>query len=449
MLSTAFIPADILSINSATRYHEGVVTSAPNLTPEHLRLLCQRMQNLPPVDGDWPARAISAWHQVSRRFENATLTDAVTLIQHLEKVTRVSRPVLRESWRNLFSQITEGRMQRWWKEVKEERGNGAYPNLIGLFAPGNVPGVAILPLVQLSLLGLTSIVKSASAEPFTLPILLRELAQIDKTVAGRIVALHWSRNDGALTEALTTSVDRVVAFGHDDSLEDLRPIGSSAFDGFGDKFSVSIINPNCVAQTEMQQLAYDVVMFDQRGCMSPQFVFLVTDSWETTEYFCKRLAQALAEIERRMPAGHWRDTDIAALQQWRGAVETRQAEGEQIAYLRSPKLSWTVVGANNFDLYERVALRFVRVWRMKNTEEVFRILLPISNALQAVSLLLEDEEEMLQAQELFAGAEDESKVRFPETLLTTPGRMQKPVFNWMDLNPRWYDLTRAIVKTGQ
>lgn len=446
MLSTAFIPADVLSIHTSTRYHEGVVASSPNLTPEHLRLLCQRMQNLPPVDPDFAARAAAAWHQVARKFENATLADAVSFIQHMEKVTRFSRPVLRESWRNLFSQITEGRMQRWYKEVKEERGAGSYPNLIGLVAPGNVPGVAVLPLVQLSMLGVPTIVKNASAEPFTLPILLRELAQADKTVAERIVALHWSRENDGLTDAFTTSVGRVVAFGHDETLQDLRPVGSTAFDGFGDKFSVAIINPNCVSLEEMQSLAYDVAMFDQKGCMSPQFIFLVTDSWETTEYFCKRLAQALGEIERKLPAGHWRDTDVAALQQWRGAVEARQAEGEQVAYLHSPRLSWTVAGANSFDLYERVAMRFVRVWRMKSTEEVFRMLLPVSNSLQAVSLLLE-EEEMQQAQELFAGAEEESKVRFPETLLTTPGRMQKPVFNWMDLNPRWFELTRAMVKT--
>jgi hypothetical protein len=447
MLSTAFIPADVLSINSATRYHEGVVASAPKLTPEHLRLLCQRMQNLPPLDADWPARAIAAWNQVARRFENATLADAVILIQHLEKVTRISRPVLRESWRNLFSQITDGKMQRWVKQVKEEHGDGKYPGLIGLVAPGNVPAVAVLPLVQLSLLGITTVVKSASAEPFTLPILLRELAQVDPAVAARLAVLHWSRNEAPLTEAFTTSVDRVIAFGRDDTLEDLRPVGSSAFDGFGDKFSVAIINPNCVSKAEMQQLVYDVAMFDQKGCMSPQFVFLLTDSWETTEYFSKRFAQALAEIERKLPSGHWRESEIAALQQWRGAIETRQAEGEQIAYLRATKLSWTVAAANSFDLYERAACRFVRVWRMNNIEEAFRSLLPVSSALQSVSLLLE-EEEMLQAQELFAGAEDESKVRFPETLLTTPGRMQKPVFNWMDLNPRWFELTRAMVKTS-
>jgi hypothetical protein len=196
----------------------------------------------------------------------------------------------------------------------------------------------------------------------------------------------------------------------------------------------------------MQQIAYDVAMFDQKGCMSPQFIFLITDNWQTTDYFCKRLAQALAEIERRLPSGHWRDTDVAALQQWRGAMEARQAENAQLVYLRSAKLAWTVAGADTFDLHERVALRFARVWRIDSTAAVFRMLLPVSGSLQTVSLLLE-EEEMQQAQELFAGAEDESKVRFPESLLATPGRMQKPMFNWMDLNPRWFDLTRAIAKS--
>ena len=487
MLSTAFIPPELLSINTVTRYHEGVVASSPNLTPEHVRLVCQRMQNLPPVDADsalhqnimeadsaplpkangeadsaplpkanreaergrgrgWPARAIAAWHQVARRFEGATLADAVTLIQSLEKVTRLSRPILRESWRNLFSQITEGKMQRWWREVSDERGSGEYPKLIGLFAPGNIPGVAVLPLVQLSLLGIPVIIKNASDEPFLVPLLLHELAQIDNVVAGRLVTLHWSRQDEAITEAFISSVARVVAFGHDETLENLRPVGSNAFDGFGDKLSVAIVNPNCVAQEDMHHLAYDIAMFDQKGCMSPQFVFLITNNWQTTEYFCKRLAQALAEIERRFPAGHWRDSDSAAVQQWRGAMEARQAEGEQVTYLRSSKLSWTVAGANSFDLHERVALRFARVWRMDNTAAVFRLLASVSGSLQAVSLLLE-EEEMQQAQELFAGAEDSSKVRFPETLLAAPGRLQKPMFNWMDLSPRWYELTRAVTKS--
>ena len=447
MLSTSFIPSDILSLHSSTRYIEGVVASSANISPEHLRVLCQRLQNLPPVDQDWPARAISAWHQVARRFEAATLADAVLLIQNLEKITRFSRPVLREGWRNLFSQITESRMQRWVREVKEERGTGKYPELIGLFAPGNVPGVAVIPLVQLSLLGIPVIIKSSSNEPFLVPFLLRELAQIDATVAGRVAALHWSRQEETITEAFTSTVARVVAFGHDETLEDLRPVGTSAFDGFGDKFGASILNPNCVAQDDLQQVAHDIAMFDQKGCMAPQFIFLLTDNWQTTEYFCKRLAQVMAETERRLPAGHWRENDIAALQQWRGAMEARQAEADPLCYHRAPKLSWTVAGANSFDLHERVALRFARVWRVDNIQAVFRMLFPVASSLQAVCLLLE-EEEMEQAQELFAGAEDSSKVRFPETLLTVPGRLQKPVFNWMDLNPRWYELTRASGNTA-
>lgn len=444
MLSTAFIPPELLSIPGTTRYHEAVVASSANLTPEHVRLLCQRMRNLPPVEVDWPARAVAAWHQTARRFEAATLADAVPLIQNLEKITRLSRPVLRESWRNLFSQITEGKMHSWWREVNEERGSGSYPSLVGLFAPGNVPGVAVLSLVQLSLLGMPVIIKNASSEPFLVPLLLRELSQIDSGVAGRLAALHWSRQDEAITEAFSASVARIVAFGHDETLETLRPIGSNAFDGFGDKFSVAIVNANCVSQTELQLLAYDICMFDQKGCMSPQIVFLVTDNWQTTEYFCKRLAQAVAETERRFPAGHWRDSDYAALQQWRGAMEARQAEGEQVVYLRSSKLSWTVAGANSFDLHERVAFRFARVWRIDSTAAAFRLLSPVSDSLQAVSLLLE-EEEMEQAQVLFASADDASIVRFPHTLLAAPGRLQRPMFNWMDLSPRWYELTRAIV----
>lgn len=443
MLSTAFIPSELLSLPSATRYHEAVVASSPSLTPEHIRLLCHRMHNLSPVGEDGLARALAAWHQTARRFEAATLADAVQLIQNLEKVTRLSRPVLRESWRNLFSQITEGKMQRWSREVKEERGQGTYPPLIGLIAPGNVPGVAVLPLVQLSLLGIPVIVKSASSEPFLVPLLLRELAQIDSIVAGRLAALHWSRQEEAITEAFTPCVARLVAFGQDETLAALRPIGSAAFDGFGDKFSVAIVNPNCVSQKDMQLLAYDICMFDQKGCMSPQIIFLITDNWQTTEYFCKRLAQALAEMERSFPAGHWRDSDYAALQQWRGAMEARQAEGEQVIYLRSPKLTWTVAGASGFDLHERVALRFARVWQIDSTAAVFRLLLPASDSLQAVSLLLE-EEEMQQAQELFAGADDTSSVRFRQTLLAAPGRLQRPMFNWMDLSPRWYELTRAL-----
>jgi hypothetical protein len=76
----------------------------------------------------------------------------------------------------------------------------------------------------------------------------------------------------------------------------------------------------------MQQLVYDVAMFDQKGCMSPQFVFVLTDSWETTEYFSKRFAQAWAEIERKLPSGHWRESEIAALQQSMAKYYLRNAD---------------------------------------------------------------------------------------------------------------------------
>lgn len=105
--------------------------------------------------------------------------------------------------------------------------------------------------------------------------------------------------------------DRVWAFGHDSTLETLRgdlPSGV-VLHAYGSGLGVAVVQPTPIASDAVIQsrllarsIADDVIVFDQRGCLSPRVV-LVSGDESATRALARSLADELAERERRIPRG--------------------------------------------------------------------------------------------------------------------------------------------------
>jgi hypothetical protein len=315
-----------------------------------------------------------------------------------------------------------------------------YPEMVFLVTAGNIPGVAIHPVAQLSLLGIPTLVKNASTEPFLLPAILTSLGRHDPKVASRIAVLTWSRGASELTDTILAFNPQLVVFG-DDATIDHFETQSEQLAGFGDGFSLALMSPSGLEPGWMEGLAYDICMFEQMGCLSPQVILLLTDKWEEVEHFCNELAGAMAKMSEKLPIGRRTPAQQTAIQQWRGALAARRAAGEKVILLTGSGTEWTVAAAEQFDLDERVAYRFARVWPVPSIDKVMSILHRYEMQLQELDLGL-----TLEATKVFLPQFMGVDSPFSHILISFPGHMQKPVFGWLDNNEAWLRLTRTFIE---
>jgi len=451
MLRDFFIPNGFAEPLTQTRQHEsyaqsGVIYASAQLSAEWLAEFATKFRQ--PAFGfregskDWQARAIKAWCQVAREWQKIKFPGAKTILAALAAATGLSQKMLKEALYNHFRVFTEEVLNSWLREVKCDRDRHAeqkmrYPALAFLVSAGNIPGVAIHPLVHLSVLGIPALVKNSSLEPFLLPAILTTLAKHDPTVASRLAALTWSRSNSDLTQTVMEYNPAVIAFGDDGTIEKFAQ-RKKHFADFGDRFSLTIVNPHR-ENLRVRQMAYDICMFEQMGCLSPQAIILLTADWKKVEEFCARLAKAMAKMSAILPIGKRTAAQHALIQQWRGALAVRSAAGEKIILLTSAGTAWTVAAAEHFDPNERVAYRFARVWPVASIKDLITIVERYKNKLQI--LLWGNSGRELE--KFFASSE--LGAAFDNLFFNFAGLAQAPSCGWLDeVNPRWRRLTRGL-----
>jgi len=450
MLRDFFIPDNFQKPPAQTSQQDGVVYESAKLSQAWLTPFTEKF--VQPAIGfekgakAWQQSAAKAWSEVAQEWRNLQFPEAEALLIALEAKTGLSRQMLQEAMRNHFWNMQENVLQSWLAQVRKDRGPKnlplatAYPELVFLVAAGNIPGVAIHPVVQLSLLGIPTLVKNASAEPFLLSAILSSLARHEPEVASRLAALTWPRNVSPLTEAIMAFNPQLAIFGDDETIANFEG-QSEQLVGFGDRFSLALVSPDADEPNIFDSLAYDTCMFEQMGCMSPQAILLLTDNWEKVERFSQELANAMTKMNEMLSIGLRTPAQQSLVQQWRGAYVARRAAGEKILLLTSPGTEWTVVAAENVDLDERVAYRFARIWPIPSINKAMSILRRYEIQLQSLATSL-----TLDETKMFFPQFWEVETPFVDIVDTFPGSMQKPVFGWMDQNKAWLRLTRAFIE---
>lgn len=229
---------------------------------------------------------IAAWQELFEDLAQGKITIAQSVLTNLSRATGLSQRHLQEGLRCQFS---------GWARCERDPGSWQWPaplsSNVAVVAAGNVPGVAVPAAVLLSAAGLPVVVKQASADRWLLPWLIEVFEERHPDWAAGIVAQYWPAGSPELEQVLQ-SADRVIAFGSRETLQELRQRYEERLLAFGPKFSVAIvtadgISPNCVGA-----LARDVALYQQRGCLSVQAVFVIGTTQVATA-FADDLADAL------------------------------------------------------------------------------------------------------------------------------------------------------------
>jgi acyl-CoA reductase-like NAD-dependent aldehyde dehydrogenase len=169
--------------------------------------------------------------------------------------------------------------------------------------PGNVIGPAIQSAFCAAIAGARVTLKASSAERHLGALVAAQFEALGPPLAGCVRAEHWSGGDLEAEADALTDVDRVIAFGGDATIEQIRSRAEARcvdVVGYGESYSIGYVAPESDIASAAQRAARDVCLFDQRGCMSPQTIYVAGDRGRAV-LFARALASAIETQSATLP----------------------------------------------------------------------------------------------------------------------------------------------------
>lgn len=200
---------------------------------------------------------------------------------------------------------------------------------------GTVPGVSATSLIRSLLVKCPLLLKPGRGDRALPELFLRGLAEADAGLANAAAVEYWRGGEATSLEAeALRRADRVVAYGGTDTLTALRarlPV-TTHFVAYHHRISVGAVarevlsGPNS-AREVAAAAARALSVFDHRGCVSPQYIWVEEGGAVAPVEWARLLADELARLESTLPPG---DRDIPTASAWhqlRGTAELRMASG--------------------------------------------------------------------------------------------------------------------------
>ena len=178
--------------------------------------------------------------------------------------------------------------------------------------PGNIIGPAIASAYCAAAAGANVILKSSADERALAPIVAEQFDSLGPPLAGSVDARYWKGGDDAIEAREFASVRKIVAFGSDEAIAQIERRSPVPVKGYGTSYSVGFVAAGADVRTAATGAACDAAMFDQRGCMSPQTIYVEGDDGRAT-LFAHALASALGEVERTLPRARIGSDEAAAV----------------------------------------------------------------------------------------------------------------------------------------
>ena len=265
------------------------------------------------------------------------------------------------------------------------------PRLCVQILAGTVPGVGVGALIRGLLVKAPTLIKTGRGDGL-LPVLFAEaLARDAPWLADGLEVTSWSSADVVSTAEALRAAEVVVVYGSDDTVRAVRAAApaTSRVIAHHHRFGVGAVGQAALRPDEIEQTASDVAfassMFDQRGCVSPQIVF-VEDGDVPIETFASYLAAAMERLESGLPPGPRDAATSAALRQLRNTAELVSNAGGGVVLDGGDDGDWTVAVERRGSAPLPAAGRVVRLRAFAGLAELARELERWGGHLQTMGL---------------------------------------------------------------
>jgi hypothetical protein len=447
-----YLPPDLRGQVEAIKteaYQDGDITihlRIPQISRSFVEILTDRLKkNRETYLAGLPiGKIIDVLDQASRRWLERDYPLRKLALKTIPAITHFSREVVEASidvemesslkediWRALCSEIKNPLFLDDFQYSPELAGySRAFgPKLILSIFSENIPALPHLLFMRAILLKAACLGKVAAGEPTFAPLYLKTIEEIDPEMAKSMAVLYWRGGEEEIEEAAFHQADAVIMFGGVEACDSLRkkvPRGVKLL-LHSHKLGFGIIGRKRLSRQGLEELAasiaYDCSMFDQQACLAPHIYYLEAGGEVSPKEFCRTLAEAMEDLNRKMPRGKISPGEASAIHQLRAKYEFRELNGEEVLLFASPHgTDWTIVYEKDPGTFSSSPLnRFIRVY---GVEDIFRIL----PSLKSIAPYL---------QNAAVAVGDERETGFIRRLgelglarITSPGKMPVPSMMW-------------------
>lgn len=291
---------------------------------------------------------------------------------------------------------------------------------------GSIPMPSVLSILLPLVLRSAVLCKPASRDAITPALVVDAIREIDPLLADCVGIVPFEKDDAEANRAFY-STPCVVATGSDETISEvdryLAPRQRRVF--YGHRVSIALIDLSRLVDTGLTELAsnlaMDIALWDQLGCLSPVAFYLVGGADGDPENFAQALGVALASAQERLPRGAVAPETAAKIAGERTAAEMRAALDGKTRVIASAGTEWTVVLEADTQLRSAPLNRFIRLVPLESRDMLPASLTRLAPYLAGVALAgFEPDREEVIRQLFEAGA----------SRVCAPGRLQAPPLDW-------------------
>ena len=195
---------------------------------------------------------------------------------------------------------------------------------------GNVPGVGVFGIVAALLAGVPSLVKPATREPFLPALLVESIAAVAPELQRGVALAPWRGGSADLDTTALDAADVVLAYGRDETLDQLAARRPRRLLRYGNRLSVVFVARSAFGPRTARALAQQTALYDQQGCLSPQIVFVEDAGREEIDLFAALVAAELGVLEHELPRAAASLAERARVWRW---LERRRWQAQEGADL--------------------------------------------------------------------------------------------------------------------
>ncbi len=288
---------------------------------------------------------------------------------------------------------------------------------------GNIPGLAAAPIVLSLAVKSAALIKSAAGDPIFPALFAASIREVDEELGQCLAVTHWRGGDRSIEDIAFAAADLVVASGSDAAIAAIAARVPGRFIGHGHKVSFAVIGKECLADGEAasqlaRRLAYDVSLWDQQGCLSPQLCYVESNGAVTPEQFAGLLADGLTHYAIALPPRPLCLDEKAAVLHFRQETEWHRER----TLLASPTCpDWSISVEPDAEFRPTCLSRCIRVKAVGSLTELAAALAPQRCHLEAAGVAVGAERRVALAETLAASGVHR---------ICPIGTMQVPPLSW-------------------
>jgi acyl-CoA reductase-like NAD-dependent aldehyde dehydrogenase len=301
----------------------------------------------------------------------------------LSSTTGLSIPMVEWAVRTTLDTMTGDAMRGLAQSA--QKGTDRAPDPIAMLSvvlAGNVFTASVRGILVPLLFGVPVLVKASSSETLFPAMLCDALRSADSRLGAAMSVVVFPGGDVEREAALIDSAEAVSVYGGDATVEAMAArLGNTPLIAHGHGVSVAYCGNHAIEEAHIghtiSSLSLDICAYDQRGCLSPQLVYVEESSELSVMDFAERLAkEGLTPLSRTLPRGPLPVSVGAAQAQWRGVAEVEGSLVRGDTYAVSVRESQPIRWSPGF--------RNVTVTPVRALDEALQAMRPIGSNLKCV-----------------------------------------------------------------